>query len=147
MAEAAILIPRLPDPDDAGVLKPSPEWPLWRHDELRLNTRNGRVGGFLASESERARVWNIWLLPGERLPFHRHVLDYFWTTTSAGRGRSHFWDGRVVESDYKLGDTRHFRVEKDGWFIHDLENIGDRPLGFVAVEFLNSANIPLVLRD
>ena len=33
----------------------------------------------LVSESDRVRVWTIRLKPGERIGFHRHVLDYFWT--------------------------------------------------------------------
>ena len=37
------------------------------------------------------------LAPGERIGFHRHVLDYFWTAVSGGRGRQHIHDGTTVE--------------------------------------------------
>ena len=58
-------------------------WPQWRRDELAANTANAHVGTRLVSETARGRVWHLTLQPGERLPFHRHVLDYFWTVTSA----------------------------------------------------------------
>src|ERR1700730_2660343 len=55
--------------------------------EFERNQYNGCVGTELVSESERVRVWMIHLAPGRRIAFHRHVLDYFWTAVTAGRGR------------------------------------------------------------
>ncbi|MGH3055065.1 MAG: hypothetical protein ACRDL7_08825 [Gaiellaceae bacterium] len=97
----------------------------------------------LVSESERARVWHLTLAPGERLPFHRHVLDYFWTVTAPGRGRSFYADGSVREMEYEAGDTRHMRFDAGQSMLHDLENTGTTTLAFVTVEFLDSANRPL----
>ena len=34
------------------------------------------------------RVWTIRLKPGERIGFHRHVLNYFWTAVTGGLGAS-----------------------------------------------------------
>jgi hypothetical protein len=51
-------------------------WPVWRKVELFRNQLNGVVGQWLASEDQHLRVWHIKLKPGERLPFHRHVLNY-----------------------------------------------------------------------
>src|SRR6201993_2503008 len=65
------------------------------------------VGTTLLSENERTRVWIIRLAPGERIGFHRHVLDYFWTSVSGGRGRQHLMDGTTVEYTYAPGETRH----------------------------------------
>ena len=59
------------------------------------------------SETERVRVWTIRLKPGERIGFHRHVLDYFWTSVTGGRGRQHVHDGTTVEYTYAPGETRH----------------------------------------
>lgn len=122
-------------------------WPQWRRDELAANTANAQVGTKLVSDTERGRVWHLSLQPGERLPFHRHVLDYFWTVTSpgGGRGRSHYGDGRVVEVAYAEGDTRHMSFAAGESMIHDLENIGDAALSFVTVEYLPSANAKLAL--
>jgi quercetin dioxygenase-like cupin family protein len=127
-------------------LEPLATWPQWRRDELAANTANAHVGTRLVSENERARVWLLTLQPGERLPFHRHVLDYFWTVTSpGGRGRSHYGDGRVADVEYAEGDTRHMSFAAGESMIHDLENTGDGPVSFVTVEFKDGANTPLPL--
>ena len=47
--------------------------------ERERANNNPCVGTELLSESERTRVWIIRLQPGDRVGFHRHVLDYFWT--------------------------------------------------------------------
>jgi hypothetical protein len=123
------------------------DWPDWVQADMKANLFNPCVGGTLVSQGERARVWHIWLRPGERLPFHRHVLDYFWTVTSAGRSRSYYEDGKVVEIDNEVGDTAHLSFAKGEHMVHDLNNIGDTVLGFVTVEFLPSQNEPLPLPE
>ncbi|MBR0800328.1 hypothetical protein JQ615_33665 [Bradyrhizobium jicamae] len=118
-------------------------WPNSIREEFEKNQLNGRVGTRLLSETNRVRVWEIRLAPGERIGFHRHVLDYFWTAVTPGRARSHMEDGSVVEAVYAVGDTRHFSYGAGEYKIHDLENIGDADLWFTTVEFLDSANEPL----
>ena len=104
------------------------------------------VGQYLLSETEELRVWRIELKPGERVGYHTHVLNYFWTATSAGKSRSHYSDGRVAESVYEVGTTKHYRFGPGENMVHDLENIGDTVLSFTTVELkLGSANKPLPL--
>jgi hypothetical protein len=122
-----------------------PTWPSSLRDEFETNRNNGQVGTRLLSETDRVRVWEIRLAPGERIGFHRHVLDYFWTAVTPGRARSHAQDGSVVEAIYAAGDTRHFVYGRGEYKIHDLENVGDSDLWFTTVEFLDSANEPLEL--
>ena len=121
------------------------EWPTSLKDEFaRENDRpNGCVGNELVSENERVRVWTIRLQPGQRFGFHRHVLDYFWTSVSGGRGRQHLMDGSTVEYTYQPGETRHESYGPGQFKVHDLENIGDGEMVFMTVEFVNSANKPL----
>ena len=113
--------------------------------ERERQNNNGRVGSTLLSENERARVWMIRLAPGERFGFHRHVLDYFWTSVTGGRARQHVYDGTTVEYTYQPGETRHETYGPGEFKVHDLENISDKEMVFMTVEFLNSANEPLVL--
>ena len=120
-------------------------WPAHIREEFAREARypNGCVGQKLISENDRVRVWRIHLKPGQRCGFHRHVLNYFWSATTSGRGRQHFNDGETREYTYVAGETRH---ESDGsgeFKVHDLENIGDTDLTFVTVEFLDSPNKPL----
>lgn len=108
---------------------------------------NPCVGSHLLSETERTRVWMIRLQPGERFGFHRHVLDYFWTSVTGGRGRQHVHDGTTVEYTYQPGETRHESYGPGEFKVHDLQNIGDKEMVFMTVEFLNSANKPLPLPE
>ena len=115
--------------------------------ERELNNPNSCVGSVLISENERVRVWMIRLQPGERIGFHRHVLDYFWTAVSGGHGRQHVHDGTTVEYTYTPGETRHETYAAGAYKVHDLENLGDKEMVFMTVEFLNSANKPLPIPD
>lgn len=124
-------------------LEPPGDWPPDLQSEFREHQLSGCVGHVLVSESERVRVWSLCLQPGERLPFHRHVLDYFWTATTAGKARSRYGDGRISEPEYQAGDTMHFTFASGEFMVHDLENIGSKELCFTTVEFLDSANAPL----
>lgn len=114
-------------------------------DEFAAAPRNGRVGQELLSETDQVRVWSIRLKPGERVGFHSHVLNYFWTAVTAGTSRSCINGGAPKTTTYKPGETRHFAYGAGERMIHDLENIGDTELVFVTVEFLNSPNEPLEL--
>ena len=124
-------------------------WPPAIAAEFEQEKRhnNGCVGSTLLSESERVRIWIIRLAPGERIGFHRHVLDYFWTSVTGGRGRQHVHDGTTVEYTYQPGETRHETYGLGEYKVHDLENLGDKEMVFMTIEFLNSANKPLAIPD
>ena len=113
--------------------------------EREKQSPNPCVGTELVSESDRVRDWVIRLRPGERIGFHRHVLDYFWTSVSGGRGRQHVHDGTTVEYTYAPGETRHEHYGAGQFKVHDLENLGDKEMVFMTIEFLNSANQPMSL--
>jgi hypothetical protein len=122
-------------------------WPPEKLAEFERNQLNACVGMELVSESPRVRIWLIHLAPGQRIPFHRHVLNYFWTVTSAGRGRQFMHDGRILEKSYAVGETRHESYKAGEFKVHDLENVGDTELAFTTVEFLDSENAPLPVPD
>ena len=113
--------------------------------EFEANRFNPCVGHILVSEGERTRVWYIRLRPGERIGFHRHVLDYSWTCLTAGRAASRLNGASPVERDYRPGETAHMTYGEGEFLVHDLENTGATDLAFVTVELLDSANDPLPL--
>ncbi|HEY1360875.1 MAG TPA: hypothetical protein VGF60_01455 [Xanthobacteraceae bacterium] len=124
-------------------------WPAEIAAELERERKspNPCVGTSLVSETNRVRVWMIRLAPGERVGFHRHVLDYFWTCVTGGRGRQHVHDGSTVEYTYAPGETRHESYGPGQFKVHDLENVGDKEMVFMTIEFLQSANPPLPLPE
>lgn len=133
-------------PLDPGLLarvEASTQVPDWLAEQMRANFDNGCVGQRLVSETERCRVWTINLKPGERLPLHKHVKDYFWVALTGGRARSWVSDGKSLRCDefeLEAGATKYNRYAADLFKLHDLENIGDTELIFVTVEFNDSAN-------
>jgi hypothetical protein len=124
---------------------PGSDWPSVVQADFAANHCNPRVGTRLLSANDRVRVWEIRLKPGERIGFHRHVLDYFWTAVTPGKALSHQGDGTMVEAAYVAGETKHHVYGAGEYKVHDLENIGPTELIFTTVEFLDSANPPLPL--
>jgi quercetin dioxygenase-like cupin family protein len=135
--------------DKKAVQEDRSEWPAKIKAEFERENKqhNGCVGTQLLSENERVRVWIIRLKPGERVGFHRHVLDYFWTSVNGGRGRQHLMDGTTVEHTYYAGETRHETYGPGQYKVHDLTNLGDKDMIFNTIEFLDSANKPLAIPD
>lgn len=116
--------------------------------EFRDNAYNGRIGTDLVFENDVVRVWHMTLQPGEAMPVHRHVLTYFWTAITPGRFLQRTYDGTTYESDYKAGLTHFYDVKYGEFALHNLENVGDAPMVFCAVELKKeSQNIPLSLFD
>ena len=121
-------------------------WPDEIKQEFKTNESNGRIGSDLVFENDSVRIWHISLKPGELLPVHRHVLTYFWTAVTPGRFLQRTYDGTTYESNYKAGLTHYYDVGSGEFALHDLENVGDAKMIFVAAELKKlSANAPLPL--
>ena len=129
------------------VESPRAHWPPKLRREFDENQFSGAVGNVLVSETDDVRVWHLSLPPRGWLTFHRHVLDYFWTTPCTGVARGYYQDGRIVDVHHYPGETRHFRHGKGEYFVHAIENVGDTELIFVTVEFLPGDNPPIPLAD
>lgn len=135
--------------DKANVKKIKAPWApeIVAEFEREAKNPNPCVGTTLLSENERTRVWMIRLAPGERTGFHRHVLDYFWTSISGGRARQHMQDGTILECTYEPGETRHEYYGRGEYKVHDLQNLDNFEMVFMTVEFKDSANKPLPLPE
>ena len=123
------------------------DWTPELHAELGTHGANPRVGTRLLLEDARVRVWEIRLAPGERLAFHRHVLDYFWTCVSGGDAISRDGEGNTKGRRYGVAETRALSFGEGESMIHDLSSAGNADIVFTTVEFLHSANKPLPLPD
>lgn len=102
--------------------------------EFETNAHNGCMGQSLLRETDAVRVWETHLQPGERIPVHRHVLDYHWIALTSGRARQHNSDGSTREISFTRGQTRSFAFASERYHLHDLKNIGDDVLSFLTVE-------------
>ena len=132
-----------PNVDECGFADWSPEL----RDELESHTANPLVGTRLLLENERTRIWEIRLAPGERLAFHRYVLDYFWTCVSEGEAVSHDGEGNTKGRRFEVSEARALSFAEGDSMIHDRVNAGGEDIVFTTVEFLDSANRALPLSD
>jgi hypothetical protein len=112
--------------DKAAISKQTSAWPeaIRAEFEREAKSPNPCVGSELLSETDTVRVWTIRLRPGERVGFHRHVLNYFWTAVTACRGRQHVHDGTTVEYTYAPGETRHETYGSGEFKVHDRARAG-----------------------
>ena len=122
-------------------------WPKDLQEDIDSNAMSGVVGSVLVSETDKVRVWHLYLKPGYRCSFHRHVLNYFWTCHSHGEARGYFEDGTIKDVKHFPGDTRHMNYGPGEYLLHSVENIGQTDLLFTTVEFKDSPNQPLPVPD
>jgi hypothetical protein len=118
------------------------DWSPELRREFAANGRNYTVGSHLLSETGRLKVWEIRLAPGERLPAHKHVLDYFWTVMTDGISVQHSDDGTTRRVVYHAGDTMHSTFDAGQYRFHDLTTVGTTDLIFLTVEHHRSADDP-----
>ena len=111
----------------------SPSAEVLREDLLQ-NSDNDHVGHTLLFENEKVKVWHIALQPGERIHYHRHNYDYFWTVLQDGEGVSNQEDGSQVHLTFKKNQTSFQNILQQGRAIHDLQNTGGQVLEFVTTE-------------
>ena len=127
------------------VLSPATDWSALVLEEFWARQNKGHVGTSLLAETDLVRVWETRLRPGERIGFHRHVLNYCWTAMSSGTSRSHHESVSIRERTYKPGDSAYYEYEAGDFRFHDLENVGSTELVFAIVERLDSPNAPINL--
>ncbi|MGP3991730.1 hypothetical protein [Streptomyces sp. 3N207] len=120
-------------------------WSPELRKEFDSNAHNGRIGQSLLKETDALRVWETALQPGERIPVHRHVLDYFWISLTSGRARQHTSDGTTREISYARGQSHHFRFSEGRYHLYDVKNIGDDVLSFLIIEMKDGENAPIEL--
>ena len=102
--------------------------------ELKNNEISNDLGQRILFENEYLRIWEVVLLPKERLPFRKMNLDYCWIAGSEGMMITRFSDGKIVLMHLEKGDSEFLEHEKKH-AIYDLENVGQDTLIFQMTEY------------
>ncbi len=102
--------------------------------ELKKKEFSTDLGQKVLFENEYLRIWEVILLPKERLPFRKINLGYCWVAGSEGMVISRFSDGKIVLIHVEKGDSE-FLDHGNNYAIYDLENIGQDILFFQFTEF------------
>ena len=102
--------------------------------ELNEAEFNADLGQKVLFEDDYIRVWEILLLPAERMPFRRIQSDFCWVSGTEGMVISRYEDGKIILLHIEKGDSEFLRHKNDPT-IYDLENIGDNIMFFQITEF------------
>ena len=103
-------------------------------NELKEKKFSTKLGQKVLFENDYLRIWEVVLLPKERLPFRKINLDYCWVAASEGMAISRFANGKIILMHLEKGDSEFLKHE-NGHAIYDLENIGEDILFFQMTEF------------
>ncbi len=106
-------------------------------DELEAAATNKNVGTCMLFENEYVRVWELKLAPGERAPFHVHSIDYFWVAADPGPVVQRTDDGVAARIVHEVGQVQFFTYRNGETKVHDLENVGDKPVRYLTIELLH----------
>ena len=109
-------------------------------DELSSAHENLAVGTKVLFENDHVRVWELALDPGVRAPFHCHTIDYFWVAADPGPVVQRLSTGEVSSITHDRGQVSFFTFRGGDTLIHDLENVGDKPIRYITVELLDGDN-------
>src|SRR5262245_34728454 len=65
----------------------------------------GPIGDKILFENEFVRVWSVTLDPGQRQPWHQHLLPYLIVPLTEGKNEMTFDDGRIRQTHEKPGEV------------------------------------------
>lgn len=99
-------------------------WEQEKIDELLHQEIKESLSNRLVFEDETIKLWDLRLLPGERLNFRRHNTNYGWVCTTGGLLITRYGNGKIDMIKLNPGDTEYFEnIGKN--YVNDLENIGE----------------------
>jgi beta-alanine degradation protein BauB len=90
----------------------------------------GPIGDKVLFENEFVRVWSVTLDPGQRQPWHQHLLPYLIVPLTEGKNEMTFDDGRVRQTQEKPGEV----IWREPGIPHELLNCSDWQYRNVLVE-------------
>ena len=109
-------------------------WNPQKLKELQEGEIRRELGHELILENDYVLIWEIVLVPKERLPFRMHKLAYAWNCSSGGMVISRCDSGKISLIHLEDGDIYYIDPKED-CLIRDLENVGDTIIHVMVVEF------------
>ena len=112
-------------------------WEQEKIDELLHQEIKESLSNRLVFENEAIKLWDLRLLPGERLNFRRHNTNYGWVCTTGGLVITRYGNGKIDMIKLNPGDTEYFENRGKN-YVNDLENIGEDTLVINILEYKES---------
>lgn len=99
-------------------------WKPYLLEELKNEEISQSLGNELVFENESLKIWNILLLPGERLPFRYVNCNFSFVSMTNSMVITREGNGRIGLHHLEEGDSMFLPFENRKT-IFDLENIGE----------------------
>tara|TARA_R110002167_G_scaffold76032_4_gene211953 strand:+ start:781 stop:1200 length:420 start_codon:yes stop_codon:yes gene_type:complete len=109
-------------------------WEPTKVAELTRNEISDCLGQKLLFENDNILVWEVALVPYERLPFRKIQRDFNLTSLTEGLVIRRFGDGKINLVRLQKGDSAFYEFDGEET-VYDLENIGEQPILLNIVEF------------
>lgn len=90
----------------------------------------GPIGDRILFENDRVRVWSVILDPGQRQPWHQHLLPYLIVPLTKGKNIMYFDDGGERETNETPGEV----LWREPGIPHELLNVSDWQYRNVLIE-------------
>ncbi|MEM9001732.1 MAG: hypothetical protein AAGB24_15840 [Bacteroidota bacterium] len=120
-------------------------WDFKKVEELRSGDISTNIGQNVLFENNHVCLWEIHLLPNQRLPFRKQIQPHVWVCEKGGLAITRYANAKIDLLYYEEGDTAYLEPKKNQR-IYDLENIGEDVLQLVILEFKQPAPIPVDLK-
>jgi len=112
-------------------------WEQEKIEELLHQDIEQSLSNRLVFENEVIKLWDLMLLPGQRLNFRRHNTNYVWVCTTGGLVITRYGNGKIDMIKLDRGDTEYFENRGKN-HINDLENIGEDTVLINILEYKES---------
>lgn len=122
---------KLTELNPAGHFEP---WSASKIKELKNIDPYEPLGNSLLFENESIKLWNISLMPGERLPFRIQKTNYNWICLTGGLAISRFDSGKICLLRLEKEDIGYWEFT-DNKVVCDFENIGEDILNINLIEY------------
>lgn len=109
-------------------------WELEKIDELLHQEITESLSNRLVFENESVKLWDLYLAPGERIPFRKHNTNYVLTCTTGGLALSRYGNGKIDMIKLDPGYSEYFENRGKN-YVNDLENIGEFPIVINILEY------------
>lgn len=109
-------------------------WEQEKIDELLHQEITDALSEKLVFENESVKLWDLYLAPGDRIPFRKHNTNYVLACTTGGLALTRYGNGKIDMVKLNPGDSEYFENRgKD--YVNDLENIGEHPIIINILEY------------
>ncbi|SDQ72198.1 hypothetical protein [Flagellimonas zhangzhouensis] len=109
-------------------------WEQEKIDELMHQEISESLSDNLVFENEFVKLWDIHLLPGQRIPFRKQNRNYGWVCTTGGLVLTRYGNGKIDMVKLNPGDTQYFEYKGKN-YVNDLENIGEDTIVINILEY------------